>query len=247
MKTVSIYTSHHKPSAFLNSSIIKPIHVGKARSFNDICCDGDNTGDNISLKNPFYCELTAHYWVWKNAKPTDYVGFMHYRRHFNFSSDQNKSEDNWGMVNCEEINPDYESEFGLNEESILKCLENVDIIVPKKWSVKSAGSKNNYHHYKTSNHLHIRDYQSAIDVLLKFHPEYYSAVKLFNDSTDGYYTNMYVMNQELFKEYSTWLFTILDELEHEISFDNYNAQEQRVIGHISERLFNIFLIFKVKN
>ncbi|MBU9808387.1 DUF4422 domain-containing protein, partial [Rahnella sp. SL6] len=96
MKTVSIYTCHHKPSAFLDSSVIKPIHVGKANSLNVICCDGDDTGDNISYKNPFYCELTAHYWVWKNAIPTDYVGFMHYRRHFNFSDDQQKPEDNWG-------------------------------------------------------------------------------------------------------------------------------------------------------
>jgi lipopolysaccharide biosynthesis glycosyltransferase len=245
MKTVSIYTCHHKPSAFLDSSVIKPIHVGKANSLNVICCDGDDTGDNISYKNPFYCELTAHYWVWKNAIPTDYVGFMHYRRHFNFSDDQHKPEDNWGMVNCDEINQEYQEEFGLNEKQILKLLENVDLIVPCKWSVKSAGSKNNYHHYKVSDHLHIKDYQSAIDVLLRKHPEYYSAVKTFNAAADGYYTNMYVMNKPLFDEYSTWLFGILEELEEEIAFENYSAQEKRVIGHISERLFNIFIIFKL--
>ncbi|WP_227590010.1 DUF4422 domain-containing protein, partial [Klebsiella pneumoniae] len=28
--SVKIYTSHHKPSAFLNAAIIKPLHVGKA-------------------------------------------------------------------------------------------------------------------------------------------------------------------------------------------------------------------------
>ena len=28
----------------------------------------DNIGDNISEKNPEYCELTAHYYAWKNVE-----------------------------------------------------------------------------------------------------------------------------------------------------------------------------------
>lgn len=36
--SVKIYTSHHKPSAFLNAAIIKPLHVGKANSCNEIGC-----------------------------------------------------------------------------------------------------------------------------------------------------------------------------------------------------------------
>nr|MCR5785066.1 DUF4422 domain-containing protein [Eubacterium sp.] len=42
----------------------------------------DNTGDNISDKNTVRCEMTAHYWIWKNRLNTDdeYVGVCHYRR-----------------------------------------------------------------------------------------------------------------------------------------------------------------------
>ncbi|MEN4910183.1 DUF4422 domain-containing protein [Erwinia amylovora] len=242
---ISIYTSHHKPSAFLSSPVIKPIHVGKANSLDEICCAGDDSGDSISLKNPFYCELTAHYWVWKNTDISDYVGFMHYRRHFNFSDDQYKDEDVWGMVSRSEIDADYENEFGLDEDSIKKCIGDADLLLPKKWSVKAAGNINNFEHYKVSDHLHIEDYQNALDILTDKYPEYKKAVTLFNDAHNGYYTNMYVMKRDLFLEYSDWLFSILSDLEETLYFKNYSQQEKRVFGHISERLFNIFIIKKI--
>ena len=49
----------------------------------------DNTGDNISDKNPNRCEMTAHYWVWKNRLDTDdeYVGICHYRRTLDLSDE----------------------------------------------------------------------------------------------------------------------------------------------------------------
>ncbi|MCT6588740.1 DUF4422 domain-containing protein [Pantoea dispersa] len=243
-KKVSIYTSHHKPSAFLSSDIIKPIHVGKANSHNDICCDGDDSGDNISYKNPFYCELTAQYWVWKNEVLTDYVGFMHYRRHLNFSNNQSYEEDVWGVVNEDVISSQYEEKYGLDELSLTNAIKGCDVILPKKWSVKQAGSKNNYEHYKNSAHLHIEDYSNAIISLLKLYPEYESAVDEFNKASDGYYTNMFVMKRELFIEYSQWLFSVLEDFEKDFALKNYTTQEKRVIGHISERLLNIFIIYK---
>lgn len=51
----------------------------------------DNTGDNISSLNPNRCEMTAHYWVWKNrleGSTDDYVGICHYRRILDLSDEE---------------------------------------------------------------------------------------------------------------------------------------------------------------
>lgn len=52
----------------------------------------DNTEDNVSVKNPNRCEMTAYYWVWKNRLYTDdeYIGICHYRRTLELSDEDLK-------------------------------------------------------------------------------------------------------------------------------------------------------------
>ena len=85
MEKIKILVACHKPGKVYQDDIYTPIHVGRAVSrFKEEMAGmiGDDTGDNISEKNPMYCELTAQYWAWKNLHDVDYVGFCHYRRFF---------------------------------------------------------------------------------------------------------------------------------------------------------------------
>lgn len=88
MDKIKIFVACHRPCTIKQDKMLIPIHVGRAISYykeemSDML--GDDTGENISKKNPQYCELTAQYWVWKNYHDAEYVGFCHYRRFFNLN------------------------------------------------------------------------------------------------------------------------------------------------------------------
>ncbi len=59
-----------------------PVQAGAALSEEDLYELKDNTGDNISLRNRDYCEMSVAYWAWKNDTTSDYIGLCHYRRRF---------------------------------------------------------------------------------------------------------------------------------------------------------------------
>ena len=57
-----------------------PVGLGKSK-FSDEWYQ-DNSGINISQKNPYYGEYTFHYWLWRNNKIqiNNWIGFCQYRK-----------------------------------------------------------------------------------------------------------------------------------------------------------------------
>ena len=93
---LKIYIVTHKPCSIPSDGILTPLHVGRSVSpYKDEMSwmQGDDTGANISSKNGSYCEMTAHYWIWKNVHDTEYVGVCHYRRFFGIDLSANTIND----------------------------------------------------------------------------------------------------------------------------------------------------------
>ncbi len=93
--SMKVLVCYHKPTKLYKDDIYVPIHVGRAcpsslteeeQTWMHENMIGDDTGDNISELNPFFAEMTAIYWAWKNydllGNP-DYIGLCHYRRVIN--------------------------------------------------------------------------------------------------------------------------------------------------------------------
>ena len=123
---IKIFIAAHKPCMLPEQDCYVPIHVG-AKGKDSIPLkecginkEGtlvrDDDGINISEKNPYYCELTATYYIWKNIK-ADVVGLCHYRRYF--SSKKNSGDDENLFKNI------------LSEDEIAALMAENDIVVPK--------------------------------------------------------------------------------------------------------------------
>lgn len=219
MKKVKIFIATHKKAKFPNNPIYIPIQVGAKgkEKFTEVT---DDTKDNISQKNPNYCELTATYWIWKNDT-SDIVGLTHYRRYF-FKK----------MTN--DLN------FVLDKQDILHTLEEYDIIVPKK--TKILKYKNIREAYKALHH--IADFDLCKTIIGEKYPSYLPAFEKMEKQNSFYACNMFITSKKLFDEYHQFLFDILFELEKRIDIQNYDAYNKRIFGFLSERLFNVWLLKK---
>ena len=83
---LNVWVLTHKKNKYdLNDANHINLQVGAAINNEHIYDYRDNIGENISEKNPIYLETTGHYCVWKNFNTSKYVGFEHYRRHFDLS------------------------------------------------------------------------------------------------------------------------------------------------------------------
>ena len=224
-KDVKIIIASHKKYQMPKDEVYVPLQVnaeknGKLEGFKYF----DNTGDNISLKNPYFCELTGLYWAWKNLD-NDYIGLVHYRRYFS---------------ECKYIPKNTDEKFKtiLNKEQIDKLLENSDIILPKK---RKYFIENLYSHYEHT--LHVEPLIETKKIIAEKYPEYLEEFEKLHKRTSAHMFNMFIMKRELLDEYCKWLFDILFELEKRMNEQKkeYNAFHSRFYGRISELLLDVWI------
>ena len=77
MQKIKILVAMHKAYSLPGENIYAPIQVGGVRIPGMENALRDDTGENISAKNKYYCEMTALYWAWKNLD-ADCIGLVHY-------------------------------------------------------------------------------------------------------------------------------------------------------------------------
>lgn len=214
---IKIIVATHKQYKMPEDDIYLPLHVG-AEGKDSIGFIGDNTGENISIKNPFWCELTGLYWAWKNLS-CDYLGLVHYRRHFKGKA---KSNDRFNKI--------------IKRQELEELLKQTDIVVPTK---RHYFIETLYSHYE---HTHyIEDLQKTKNILEKKYPQYLNAFNVVMKRRSGHMFNMFIMKKELANSYCCFIFDILFELEKQTNPSKYNKYQARLYGYISELLLDVWI------
>lgn len=220
---VKIIIATHKKYKMPNDSMYIPLHVGAEGKSVDLGYMKDNTGDNISSLNPYFCELTGLYWAWKNLD-ADYIGLAHYRRHFSL---QNNKEDKFsGVLSLSELEP---------------YLERVKVFVPKKRKYYIETLYGHYSHSHYSEHL-----DETRKIISEKYPEYLGNFDRIMKQTYGYMFNMMIMEREWINGYCEWLFDILFELKNRIDMPDLSSFQARFYGRVSEIIFNVWLDYQVE-
>ncbi|WLR32059.1 DUF4422 domain-containing protein [Campylobacter jejuni] len=258
---VKILVGYHKPAVLLKDDILTPIHLGRAlatqaskdgemskEDFEWMCENmiGDDTGDNISHLNRYFCELTGIYWAWKNYDKLgnpDYIGFMHYRRIFDFCSESLNLpiSKEFNTPELDYVNNSDKNKY-LNQKDIINTILNYNRVISKSQNV------NPYLHYKhVGDFLKIKDYDICLNIINEKFNKYSSASKNYNSNSNSYFCNMFIMPKEEFFEYCIFLFGVLFECRKQIDISEYNTVEQRVFGYLGEWICGIFFTYiKIK-
>lgn len=211
--SIKIFTITHKPFTPPEDSMYVPLHVGRANA-QDLGFLGDDTGDSISSQNPYFCELTGMYWLWKNYHDADYIGICHYRRY---------------LIN--------ENGSIFTEPELEKILANYDMITTKLLTLTCS-----YYHGFGENH-HIKDLITTGEVLKEKYPEYADTFETLVHGPHTYFGNILISSKENYDAYCTWLFDILFEVQKRTDFTGYNDYHKRLFGFLSEFLQTVWIQF----
>ena len=239
---VKLLICYHKPATLFQDEILTPIHVGRANARKRMDADnpnlkwlmenmiGDDTGENISDRNSSYNEMTSLYWAWKNYDKLgnpDYVGLMHYRRHFVWRENETI------VYNIENFNEaTYLDEINYSPEKAKKMLDGCDFVT-------HIGKVMNVYQHYIENHKK-EDLDLAVKIMLEKYPQYKDVTERYFAQDYSNFCNMFIFNKKIFFEYCEWIFDILEEFENRV-----DTSEKRFF--ISERLTGIFIANLMEN
>ena len=203
----------HKPSPLPQDALYLPVQAGAALHPPVPGALPDDSGQHISPRNPLYCELTAHYWLWKQSD-AEGCGLCHYRRYFT-------------------RRPFARTLSGvLGEKEAAALLQDADAIVPFPRLYLIETNASHFAHAHGAAPLAL-----AREAVRRQCPAYLPAFDRVMKRRWGRRFNMFIMRREWFEAYSAWLFGVLFALEMRLGGDI----PPRTMGFIAERLMDVWL------
>lgn len=249
MTDIKIFVSHRKDMD--SRTINNPLYVNVVcgQTFTDLKKGkiGDNTGDNISLKSPYYSEFTVQYWAWKNQK-ADYFGLCHYRRYLSFAEKMYPEWNEQRVAFEPKMNQKALRKYGLLDyKAQKKEIEKYDLITSVTYECKNIPNipkfKNVQEAFAKSPALFTSDkhINNMKDIVKNKFPQYYTSLvdELKSKRHRGF--NCFIMKKELFDLMCTFQFGTLFEVEKTLNLKNRAGNSIRELGYLGEILYGAFI------
>lgn len=223
--SIAVYVVAHKTHAVALPEGYVTIHAGRALG-TDLGYLGDDSGDNISTLNPYLNELTAMYWIWKNATQ-DVVGLSHYRRFF--------STANSNKFNVENILPVAQA---------LELLKQFDMIVGNEAFSSNSQSGLMVFDAEYDAKLAYRAINLIKKMLERYQPDYVDSFEQIMHNQGFFCCNMMIARKHVFDAYCQWLFSFLLPAADEFIplLADVTVRRKRILGFIAERMFGVWLL-----
>ncbi len=213
MSDIKIIVATHKKVKMPKDEMYLPLHVGREGK-DDLGYKGDNTGDNISVKNSSWCELTGLYWACKNLD-CDYIGFVQYRRYFM----KKKKGDFFESI--------------LTREEAEQLLQKADVVLPKHRNYLIMNLEDHFNGYDFTIPTDIMNLRKAIH---EISPDYDDVFNIVMQRKTAHMFNMFIMKKELADQFFEWEFSVLECFERLIGEDR-----GRLVGYAAEQLIDVWL------
>lgn len=226
---MTMYVITHKAFDYPLPTGYTPILVGADKNANPNHYQPDNEGENISDKNPSYCELTGLYWLWKNAND-EYIGISHYRRYF--SKYPTRGRMYLATIIKGEVAP-------VSLKKLDEIMQTTDWILSEPEQGGEGNVKQQFKNFHNANDLAI-----TRQVISEFSPKVLSAFDQVMQQSQISFYNMFYTSKSEMDAYCEWLFKILFEVEKRTDIANYDQYQQRLYGFLSERLLNVWIKYR---
>jgi hypothetical protein len=200
----------------------------------------DDTGDHVAHMSRYWAEFTVMYWVWKNAVPSRYVSFPHYRRFL------------WGIPTGStmsrskiHIEPTSENLSLLvstsNMQSLVDRMAVAEALVPARirFSVSIRQQYCDCHH--PENWSVFRDHVMALG------GDFAKHIHFFDMNHALHLYQIFVMRWEDFTEYMELITGLLRAIHPSLSFSGNASEEkgeERVPAFLAERFLNYYFYIK---
>lgn len=202
----------------------------------------DSSGENISALNPFFCELTAIFWAWKNDLESDYIGLFHYRRFLSLATQEIGEVESGEGTDMFGSPSRVERKLNLSQKGFYDApwnIPSVSAAVPSKRDLREDGFISLRDQYVN---LHCReDLKIALEVFASSHRTRAECFEKHLDQPFLYTGNRFIFRRDIFEAYASWLFPILFEIHQVLDYSNRSSREMRAIGFLAERFTSYFI------